>query len=59
VAKKIMNKNFDITNPETSFKKAKALIKTTESTCIVVLNDNKLVGIFTKSDLEKIKKNDK
>ncbi|KGL63517.1 HPP family protein [Polaribacter sp. Hel1_85] len=56
VAKNIMNKRFDIVHPETSFKKAKELIIKTKNTCIVVINEDKLVGIFTKNDLERIEK---
>ena len=56
VAKNIMNKNFDIAHPETSFKTAKDLILNTKNTCVAVIKDDKLVGIFTKSDLEKIEK---
>ena len=56
VAKNIMNTNFDITHPETSYKEAKELIIKTKSTCVVVLKEDKLVGILTKSDLEKIDK---
>jgi predicted transcriptional regulator len=56
VAKNIMNTNFDVTHPETSYKEAKELIIKTKSTCVVVLKEDKLVGILTKSDLEKIDK---
>lgn len=56
VAKKIMNKKFDVAKPETSYEKAKELILKTKNTCIVVINEGKLVGIFTKTDLQKIEK---
>jgi predicted transcriptional regulator len=56
VAKNIMNTNFDVTHPETSYKDAKELIINTKSTCVVVLKEDKLVGILTKSDLDKIDK---
>ncbi len=56
VAKNFMTTNFDIVTPETSYKKVKELIKTTKNSCVIVLNDEKLVGIFTKSDLERIEK---
>ncbi|WP_299672868.1 CBS domain-containing protein [uncultured Polaribacter sp.] len=56
VAKSIMNKNFDIANPETSYAEAKELIMVSENTSIVVIDDGRLVGIFTKTDLEKIEK---
>lgn len=56
VAKNIMNTNFDVTQPETSYKEAKELIINTKSTCVVVLKEDKLVGILTKSDLDKIDK---
>ena len=54
VAKNIMNKNYDVAHPETSYKTAKDLILTTKNTCVAVIKDDKLVGIFTKSDLERI-----
>jgi predicted transcriptional regulator len=56
VAKNIMNKEFDIVKPETSYKKAKELLLKTKNTCIVIIDDDKLVGIFTKSYLERIEK---
>ncbi len=56
VAKNIMNKNFDVAHPETSYEKSKELIINTKNTCVVVINEDKLVGIFTKSDLERIEK---
>jgi predicted transcriptional regulator len=56
VAKNIMNTKFDITYPETSYEEAKELIINTKNTCVVVLKEDKLVGILTKSDLEKIEK---
>ena len=56
VAKNIMNKHFDVAYPETSYKKAKEIILKTKNTCVAVINDDKLVGIFTKSDLERIEK---
>ena len=60
VAKKIMNKKYDVVDPETTYKEAKEFILNTKNTCIAVVKEDKLVGIFTKSDLqriEKIKKN--
>ncbi|ARV14219.1 CBS domain-containing protein [Polaribacter sp. SA4-12] len=56
VAKNIMNTDFDITHPETSYEAAKELIINTKNTCVVVLKEDKLVGILTKSDLDKIEK---
>jgi predicted transcriptional regulator len=56
VAKKIMNKKFDVVKPETSYERAKEIITNTKNSCIVVLNEGKLVGIFTKTDLNKIDK---
>ncbi|WP_435674403.1 CBS domain-containing protein [Polaribacter sp.] len=56
VAKSIMNTNFDSAHPEASYKKAKELILNTKNTCVVVISEDKLVGLFTKSDLEKIEK---
>lgn len=56
VAKNIMTKNYDIVKPETSYEKVKKLIETTENTSVIVVNDGKLVGIFTKNDLERIEK---
>ena len=56
VAKNIMTTNYDIVESETSYKKIKELIETTDNTSVIVLNDKKLVGIFTKSDLERIEK---
>jgi predicted transcriptional regulator len=56
VAKNIMNTDFDITHPETSYEEAKELIINTKNTCVVVLKEDKLVGILTKSDLDKIEK---
>ena len=54
VAKNIMNKHYDVAHPETSYKTAKDLILNTKNTCVAVIKDDKLVGIFTKSDLERI-----
>ncbi|WP_439128864.1 CBS domain-containing protein [Polaribacter sp.] len=56
VAKNIMTKNYDTVAPETSYQKVKKLIQDTENTAVIVLSNNKLVGIFTKSDLERIEK---
>jgi CBS domain-containing protein len=56
VAKNIMNTDFDVTHPETSYEEAKELIISTMNTCVVVLKEDKLVGILTKSDLQKIEK---
>ena len=56
VAKNIMNKDFDVAHPEMSYKKSKELILNTKNTCVAVITEDKLVGIFTKSDLERIEK---
>ena len=56
IAKNIMNIDFDVTHPETSYEEAKELIINTKNTCVVVLKEDKLVGILTKSDLDKIEK---
>ena len=56
VAKNIMNKDFDVAHPEMSYKKSKELIINTKNTCVAVITEDKLVGIFTKSDLERIEK---
>lgn len=56
VAKHIMTKNYNTVKPETSYEKVKALIETTENSAVIVLKDDKLVGIFTKNDLERIEK---
>ncbi|MDG1195779.1 MAG: CBS domain-containing protein [Polaribacter sp.] len=56
VAKNIMNKDFDVAHPEMSYKKSKELILSTKNTCVAVITEDKLVGIFTKSDLERIEK---
>ena len=56
VAKSIMTKKFDVVNTEASYQKVKELIETTDNTCVIVLNEEKLAGIFTKSDLERIEK---
>ena len=56
VAKNIMNKDFDVAHPEMYYKKSKELILNTKNTCVAVITEDKLVGIFTKSDLERIEK---
>ncbi|MEO9569882.1 MAG: CBS domain-containing protein [Polaribacter sp.] len=59
VAKNIMNKNYDVLDPEATYKEAKKLILNTKNTCIAVVKEDKLVGIFTKSDLIRTEKNKK
>lgn len=56
VAKDSMNKHFEIVHPETSYHTLKKQIQSSNTSCFAVINDSKLVGIFTKSDFETIEK---
>ena len=53
-AKNIMNKNFEIASPETSVIKAKDIMEAKGVTCLPIIEDDELIGIFTNSDLNKI-----
>ncbi|WP_397446579.1 CBS domain-containing protein [Polaribacter sp. R77954] len=54
IVKHFMNKNFNIVQPEASYNKVKKMITSSNDSCIIVIKDEKLVGIFTKSDLDSI-----
>ena len=56
VAKDFMKDNFLVVHPETNYTIIKELLSNSNNSCITVVNDDKLVGVFTKSDLEKIEK---
>ena len=54
IVKDYMSKNYDFVHPETPYKKIKKMIESTENSSVIVLEDEKLVGIFTENDLMKI-----
>lgn len=53
IAKKIMTKDFISLSPETLTTKASKLMNI-EKTCVLVIEDGELLGIFTQNDLERI-----
>mgnify|MGYP005990189409 CR=1 FL=1 len=53
IAKKIMNTEFISLSPEARTAKASKLMNA-DRTCVLVMDDIELIGIFTKNDLERI-----
>lgn len=53
IAKRIMNADFISLSPETSTAKAAKLMNA-EKTCVLVMDELELLGIFTKNDLDRV-----
>ncbi|WP_430927447.1 CBS domain-containing protein [Polaribacter marinivivus] len=51
--KKVMNTNYIKVTPETPYHKAKNILNDTDNSCLAVIENEKLVGLFTKTDLAK------
>ena len=54
IAQDIMNKDFIAASPETLLKEAVMKLKQNKTSCLPVIEDEFLVGIFTNSDLKKL-----
>ncbi|MEM6719319.1 MAG: CBS domain-containing protein [Bacteroidota bacterium] len=57
LAKEIMTTNIVVGYPEMTIEKAEQLMQTHNVACLPILDNDYLVGIFTKNDLLKIQKN--
>ena len=53
IAKRIMNADFISLSPETSTARAARLMDA-EKTCVLVMDELELLGIFTKNDLDRV-----